>query len=231
MGFLSPINRSTNSGVGSKNRQREFERSLQLLQQTLPHAQRGLGEDEKALLLKVATRFLEIDNTLRTGGFIVWEDNIPKDFGEWAGNLVELAAWQKDPRFVPFIDTHIGAGPLSERGLELIGEPALNTVLARLNEKHDGWSSQEGAIAVLKAWLKEPYPFLKNGSNRQLVKQHLIQRAQREKNHGRRAAIDALRYINEPDVIVHLTAISRNELLANNVRASARASLEFLKNR
>ena len=189
------------------------------------------GESARALLLKVATRFLEIDNTLRTGGFIIWEDNSPRDFGELAGNLIELAAWQKDPRFIPFINEHIGTGLLAERGLELIGEPALETALTRLNKKHDGWSSQIGAIRVLEAWLKNQQPFLQNGEKRQLVKQRLLQVAQRSSDRSKRTAIEALQYINEPDVVIHLTAISRNELFANSVQARARAALEFMNRR
>ncbi len=189
------------------------------------------GESAKALLLKVATRFLEIDNTLKTGGFIIWEDNSPKDFGDLAGNLVELVAWQKDPRFIPFINEHIGTGLLAVRGLELIGEPALETALTRLDKKHDGWSSQTGAIKVLEAWLKNQQPFLQNGSKRQLVKQHLLQVAQRSSDRSKRTAIEALQYINEPDVVIHLTAISRNELFANSVQARARAALEFMNRR
>lgn len=192
------------------------------------------SNNTKELLLTIINQYDEIIKMYQSrGSYIIWEGTPPepRDFNEFSAQLLEMAYAQNDIRFIHFLSNELGSGPLSVNAMAAIGEPALETVIMKLDKKNDGWSSQIDAVKVLEKWLKEPHSFLQNGSKRQLVKQHLLQLVNRKGDRSKRVAIDALRYINEPDVITHLTAISRNELLANNVRASARASLEFLSHR
>ena len=166
-------------------------------------------------------------------GYILWHGPVPelRDFNGLAANLLELAAYQKDARYVPFIASQLGSGLLSVDAMYLVGEPAFEATLEMLKQEHDGWSSQSDALRVFEAWLKKQASFIQSGPKRQLLKQRLLRVAQESHDSMKGRAIGVLKYINEPDVITRLTSISRDELLANNVRASARASLEFLNNR
>lgn len=191
-------------------------------------------ENARALLMTLTNQLIKVRKVLLLGeGYILWQGPVPelRDFNGLASNLIELAAYQKDARYVPFIARYLGSGLLAVDAMQAIGEPAFEATLEKLNKKHDGWSIQTGALKVFKIWLEKQTPFLQSGPNRQLLKQRLLRVAQESHDADKGNAIGVLKYINEPDVITRLTAISRNELLANNVRASARASLEFLNNR
>ena len=192
------------------------------------------SNDKKELLLTIVYQYVRIRKSYSSPEhYIIWEGAPPKPrhFHELSGNLLEMIIPQRDVRFLPYLSERLHTGPLLISAVVGIGEPAFDTILSKLDKKYDNRIAQEGAVRIFEKWLERPNSFLQNGSKRQLVKRHLLQLTQRGENYSKRPAIDALRYINEPDVINHLIAISRDELLANNVRASARASLEFLKNR
>lgn len=59
--------------------------------------------------------------------------------GEHYGEIMEMASWQEDACFAPFLAESLGSGQLAARGLIKIGEPAFEFIMSVL--KRDGWSS------------------------------------------------------------------------------------------
>ena len=94
--------------------------------------------------------------------------------GHYAANMIEMAAWQEDTRFIPFIADHIGGGLLPEISLANFGEPAFETAMANLEERFDGWSNQQGAAGVFEIWLGKKTPFLLQGFKRERLRQELF---------------------------------------------------------
>ena len=193
------------------------------------------SEDHKRLLLRVLNRHQEIRAALRSNRLVIWEGTVPKDRGHYAGNMVQMASWQKDPRFIPFIADHIGGGVLPERSLADLGKSAFSAVMDNLNARYDGWSNQDGAVGVCEIWLANRIPFLQNGEKRERLKTELFRMSRVAVENTRMRAIDGLRYFNEPEVIARLEDMSRNDLFTLDgkfpVRARAQEALKFMRAR
>ncbi|MDE3256459.1 MAG: hypothetical protein OYM47_01330 [Gemmatimonadota bacterium] len=191
------------------------------------------SESTKELLLAVINRFLEVDNVLKGGGYILWTDTppVPADFKEFAAMLLRTVAWQKDVRYAPFISKYLGSGLLAVNSLTMIGEPAFEFALNRLDRKYDGKSSQGGAIKVFKNWFKEQQPFLQGGPKQHLLKQNLLRISKESHDSYKGASIEILQYIKDRDVIDHLTMISQNASFSKVIRTRARDAVEILQGR
>ena len=149
---------------------------------------------------------------------------------ECLAQALEMAVWQKDAKFAPFIASQLGSGWLAINGMASLGEAGFPYVLTRLDKQ--GWGSQWGAAKTIGILLEANAPFLDEGENRRLAMEGLIKMAGHEMEAVRMDAIGVLRYFHEPKVVNLLTTIRRNDpfILKGEfpVRLKAQEALEFI---
>lgn len=192
-------------------------------------------EDGKRLLLKVLNRHQEIRKALKNNRPVIWEGRVPRDRGHYAGNMVEMASWQKDPRFIPFIADHIGGGGLPEESLANLGESAFDAIMINLTKRFDGWSNQDGAASVCEIWLRNKVSFLHSGQQRERLKQELFRMSIAHVPFARINAVRVLRHFDDRDVFTHLEVISHNDNFTIGgqfpIRSRAQEALQFIRAR
>ena len=109
----------------------------------------------------------------------------------------EMAGWQEDARFVPFLMESLGGGFLYVQALALIGEPAFQPVVEALYR--DGWAVTQGAAAqTLELMFRHKWPFMQDEENKRRMRQGLIHVIQQEDDWARSRAMRALAYVEGP---------------------------------
>ncbi len=191
------------------------------------------SEPLRVILLNLIERHTAIREALQRGQELNWGDPKFKKvwLGEYAGNLVEMATWQADRRFILFLGEHIGGGMLAARGLAAIGEPAFDMVIQKL--RRDGWSSQQGAAKALELMLKADLPFLRAGGKRDHARESLLRVARSKYDFSRMSSIDALRYFNDKAVFALLDSLSQHDMYTIDgrypVRKRAQEAMQFIR--
>lgn len=170
-------------------------------------------EDWRSLLLYITQRHVAIRDSIREIKNVDFGDPKFKKswLGEYVGNLVEMASYQGDSRFVPFLAEHLGSGKLAARGLAKIGEPAFDTVIEALYQ--DGWSTQPNAAYTLDLMLKQSNGFLDTDSlKRETAKQGLLHVARVNFMESKLRAMDALKHFaKSPEVVTLIDSIYRHD--------------------
>ena len=109
----------------------------------------------------------------------------------------EMAGWQEDARFVPFLMESLGGGMLYVRALALIGEPAFQPVVEALYR--DGWSGTQSAAAqTLELMFRHKWPFMQDEENKRRMRRGLIHVIQQKDESARTSAMRALEYVEGP---------------------------------
>lgn len=95
------------------------------------------SNNTKELLLTIMNQYDEIIKMFQSrGSYIIWEGTPPepRDFDEFSAQLLEMAYAQNDIRFIHFLSDELGSGPLSVNAMAAMGEPALETVIMKLDK-------------------------------------------------------------------------------------------------
>ncbi len=176
-------------------------------------------EEVKQLFLGMVNKYYIGDNWLR------WRSAATVAYdkcGEHHAAMTEMASWQADVRFIPILVENIG--PLANRGLIKIGEPALLPIIKALRHP---WAFQQAAAAeTLGLMLKNNPAFAMNPLYRRQMIQGLFAVTNSRDEFVVAEAIDALKYIKDDEVIAHLNVFSRSETGLLRLRASK--ALQFM---
>ena len=187
-------------------------------------------ESARKLLLTIIEKYDAFEAAITEGKPIDWTGK-PVDLGHYLGDLVEMATWQADSRFVPFLAENLGGGTLPARGLAAIGEPAFDQVIQELHR--DGWSSQRGAAKALELMLKADLPFLRAGAKRDRARESLLRVARSRYYLSRKRSIDALRYFNNKAVFALLDSLSQHDMYTIDgrypVRKRAQEAMHYIR--
>lgn len=127
--------------------------------------------------------------------------------GEHHAAMIEMASWQVDVRFVPILVENIG--PLANRGLIKIGEPALLPTIRAL--QHPWPIKQLGAVEMLDLFLKDNPAFATNPLYRRQMIQGLFVVLDGKDEFVVAEAISALKYIKDDEVISRLNTFSKSK--------------------
>lgn len=149
--------------------------------------------------------------------------------GECMGQMLEMATWQTDPQFAPYLAQKLNSGWLAVRGMAELGEPGFKHVLKGLDISGRKW----GAVRTLEIWFDTGEPFLDKPEYREPAKRALIRMATDNGERVRDLGIGVLKYYDEPEVVSLLTSISQNDPFTLNggfpVRAKAREALKYIQ--
>lgn len=153
--------------------------------------------------------------------------------GECLAQALEMAIWQEDVKFAPFIAQELGSGWLAVNGMADLGEVGFPYVLAQLNK--EGQGVQWGAAMTIRVLLERSEPFLNKGVNRDLAREGLIRMAGYSGGRSRLSAISVLQHFDESEVVALLTTMSRNDPFTLEgrfpVRLKAQEALKFIAQR
>ena len=198
----------------------------------LPH--KPWPEPARKMTLYIINRYFRERNPItseivdsETGEKLEYRDH--EGIIEW--RLLQMANWQKDPRFVPFFVMNITARPAIQ-GLMDIGAPSFEPLLYVLRDTRKPHVQREAA-KVFEAMLKADLPFLRDNEERRRLKNALIEFSHTEFYEYRITTISALKYINDPAVVALLDSLSQHDEYYRGdpypVREKAREALRFMR--
>lgn len=145
---------------------------------------------------------------------------------EWSYDPAQMAAFQDDIRFLPYLVETFGSRS-TVIGLARLGEPALPYILNKITAI--GWEGQQtAAMRALNLMADNKAEFLEKGHNPELIKQALVLAAQKGGEHSTGSAVKMLGKWGDSSVIPMLRTISLNHV-HTEVRASALEVIQVLR--
>lgn len=152
--------------------------------------------------------------------------------GEITSNVSDMASWQDDTRFIPYLAQFMGTR--ARESLIRLGEPAFEVFIKAL--ARDGWHSQDQALFAFENWLENNVTFLNSGQKREQLNEELRRIAQPQNYWNQAIAVRLLRYFNDENVIRILQYLSSDEKpvmihapFPDRVRKEALESLNYLQ--
>ena len=187
-------------------------------------------EPLKVILLQIINDYL-IDEK-----YLEWEQEYGHldDEGAITSNVSDMASWQDDIRFIPYLAQFMGSGNQARDSLIRLGEPAFEVLFKALTR--DGWGSQGEALFAFETWLDDNVTFLKSGEKHEQLKKELLRIAQPQDYVNQAMAVRLLRHFNDRNAIRLLQYLSSDEKpvmihapFPDRVRKEAFESLDYLQ--
>ncbi len=149
--------------------------------------------------------------------------------------VTDMAAYQADVRFVPFLMEYLGMGGLTiPKSLAQIGKPAFQPVLKALY-RNDLEFRPGAAAKTIDLMFEHNWPFLQDEVNQYLIRQGLLHVIGQEPYYFVKGqAVEALRHVGDKTVVELLTAMSLTDITQHEdgsfpVRMKAQQALQYIR--